>query len=99
VKVWANSVERDAWVEQWCAHCYQPDEARRRITGKGDGCPVLQRADRNATPPGEFTRRKNPQLGHTYKCSEHRPRPDLADPKHVAAHDNTAPLFNLEGLQ
>jgi putative SOS response-associated peptidase YedK len=72
--VWANSIERDAWVERHCRVCFQPDEALRRITGDGPGCPHLARAEQNK-PPTPWTRRRNAVMGETYRCSEFQKRP------------------------
>jgi hypothetical protein len=72
--VWQNDIERDAWVERHCRICFQPDEALRRITGDGPGCPHLARAEQNKQPT-PWTRRRNAVMGETYRCSEFQKRP------------------------
>lgn len=94
---WRDSVERDAWVERNCRVCFQPDEARKRITGSGEGCPLLKQADRGELPAA-WERRRNPALGETYKCDQF-----LKQPQTVARNENRGfidlPLFDLEDFK
>jgi hypothetical protein len=71
--VWKSQVERDAFVESNCARCFQPDEAMKRITGDGPGCPHLARAEQNKLPT-PWTRRRNAVMGETYRCADFAPK-------------------------
>jgi putative SOS response-associated peptidase YedK len=91
--VWANSIERDAWVEKNCRVCFQPDEALKRITGDGPGCPHLERADKNRMPT-PWTRRRNAVMGETYRCSEFQKRPAVN--RRRTASEASAAMFDVE---
>lgn len=83
--VWHNQIERDAWVEKNCRVCFQPDEALKRVTGDGDGCPHLARGDAGKLPT-PWTRRRTAPMGETYRCEafmkkpavNRRPKTDVA---------------------
>lgn len=72
--VWLNNIERNAWVERYCRTCFQPDEARRRITGDGPGCPLLARSDEGKLPTA-WKFRRNAVFGETYHCGEYVAKP------------------------
>jgi hypothetical protein len=72
--VWLNNIERDAWVEKNCRVCFQPDEALKRITDAGPGCPHLARAEKNKMP-NAWTRRRNAVMGETYRCADFQKQP------------------------
>jgi len=90
--VWANSVERNAWVEKHCARCFQTDEAAKRVLGSGDGCPHLRRGDANRLPR-VWKKRRNTTMGDTYTCSEFRKEPPVN--RRATVPDQTPPLFDL----
>lgn len=91
--VWINKVERDAWVECHCAHCFQPDQALKRVTGKGDGCPLLASADNNRLPT-QWTRRRNAVMGDTYKCSEYLKQPPVN--RRAKSAEQPEPMIQVE---
>lgn len=92
--VWQNNIERDAWVEKHCRVCYQPDEALRRITGDGPGCPHLARAEQNKLPT-PWTRRRNAVMGETYRCSDFQKRPAV-NRRGTAVEDQ--PMLDVEPI-
>jgi hypothetical protein len=75
-QVWYNDIQRDAWVEKHCRVCFQPDEASKRITGDGPGCPHLARAEQGKLPT-PWTLRRNATWGDTYRCDEFTPKPPV----------------------
>lgn len=76
--IWRNDVERDAFMESHCRTCFQPDEARKRIQGTSDGCPHLIAAEKNKYKlPDPWERRRNAQLGDTFKCSAYQGKPPV----------------------
>lgn len=91
--VWANDIERDAWVEKNCRTCFQRDEAMKRITGDGPGCPHLLRAEQNKLPT-PWTRRRNAAYGDTYRCAEHAIKPPVT--RRGTVTEEIEPLFDLE---
>lgn len=74
--LWSNDIERDAWIETNCRKCYQVDEAKKRVLGQGDGCPLLARAA-TGRKPAQWTKRRNAAMGYTYKCDWYRRVPDV----------------------
>lgn len=74
--VWYNEIERNAFVETQCRRCFQSDEAAKRVTGRGPGCPHLARADDNKMPR-VWTRRRNAVMGETYKCADRLDKPPV----------------------
>lgn len=102
--VWANDVERDAFVESNCARCFQPDEAMKRITSReaagrsgdsdGDGCPHLARAEQNKLPT-PWTRRRNAVMGETYRCADFQKRPAVN--RRGTADATVEPMFCVLG--
>jgi hypothetical protein len=74
--VWHNDIERNAWVEKNCRVCFQRDEALKRITNTGPGCPHLARAGQNKLPT-PWTRRRNAVIGETYRCAELQKQPPV----------------------
>lgn len=74
--VWANPIEEAAWIETNCARCFQPDEATKRITGTGPGCPHLARAAQGRLPAA-WTRRRNAVMGDTYRCADQLKKPPV----------------------
>lgn len=74
--VWQNDIERDAWVEKNCRICFQPDEALKRITNNGPGCPHLARAEQNKLPT-PWTLRRNAVMGETYRCADFLKKPPV----------------------
>jgi putative SOS response-associated peptidase YedK len=90
--VWLNDVERDAWVERHCRVCFQPDEARKRITGDGPGCPHLARAERNKLPT-PWTRRRNAVMGETYRCADFAKQPPVN--RRQVSTEETPPLLEV----
>jgi hypothetical protein len=63
-------------VEKNCRVCFQADEARKRVTGTGTGCPHLARGDDNKMPK-PWTRRRNAVWGETYRCAEFLDQPPV----------------------
>jgi hypothetical protein len=90
--VWHNDVERDAWVERHCRVCFEPNEAMRRITGDGPGCPHLARADLNKLPT-PWTRRRNTVMGETYRCADFAPKPGVN--RRRVSTEETPPLLGV----
>lgn len=88
--VWRNDVERDAFIESNCARCFQPDEAMKRLTGDGPGCPHLARAAKNKMPAA-WTKRRNAVMGETYKCSAFTPKPPVN--RRAVSDEETPPMF------
>jgi hypothetical protein len=91
--VWANDIERDAWVEKNCRVCFQPDEALKRITGDGPGCPHLARAENNKMP-NAWTRRRNAVMGETYRCADFQKRPAVN--RRPTADVEIEPMLDVE---
>jgi hypothetical protein len=91
--VWLNDIERDAWVEKHCRICFQPDEAQRRITGNGPGCPHLARAEQNKLPT-PWKRRRNPIMGDTYSCAEFTKKPPVS--RRGTTAEETPPMLDVE---
>lgn len=91
--VWHNEIERNAWVEKNCRVCFQPDEAQRRITGEGPGCPHLARGDNNKMPQ-PWTRRRNAPMGETYRCEAFMKKPAVNRRKSTAVE--IEPMFDPE---
>jgi hypothetical protein len=90
--VWLNDIERDAWIEKHCRICFQPDEALRRITGDGPGCPHLARAEDNKLPSA-WTRRRNAVMGETYRCADFQKRPAVI--RRVKADVEIEPMLDV----
>jgi hypothetical protein len=90
--VWLNDIERDAWVEKHCRVCFEPNEAMKRITGDGPGCPHLARAEQNKLPT-PWTRRRNAVMGETYRCADFAPKPSV-NRRRVSAEE-TLPLLEV----
>lgn len=91
--IWANQIERDAWAEKWCRTCFQHDEAIKRITGEGPGCPHLARGDDNKMPT-PWTRRRNATYGDTYRCDEHAIKPPVS--RRGKTVEDIEPMFDIE---
>jgi len=72
--VWANPIEADAWRERWCRTCFQPDEALRRVTNSGTGCPHLLTAAVDKLPTA-WKKRRGAVMGETYVCSDYLKQP------------------------
>jgi putative SOS response-associated peptidase YedK len=89
--VWQHPVERDAWVEKNCRVCFQADEARKRVTGTGPGCPHLARGDENKMPK-PWTRRRNAVWGETYRCAEFLDQPPVN--RRTVSVEETPPMFD-----
>jgi hypothetical protein len=90
--VWKSQIERDAFVESNCARCFQPDEALKRITGDGPGCPHLARAERNKLPT-PWVRRRNAVMGETYRCADFAPKPPVN--RRQVSTEETPPLLEV----
>jgi hypothetical protein len=93
--VWLNDIERDAWIERNCRICFQPDEAIRRVTDSGPGCPHLARSLENKLPT-PWTRRRNAVMGETYRCSEFAPKPAVNRRGKVT--EEIEPLFPIDPI-
>lgn len=91
--VWLNDIERDAWVEKNCRVCFQGDEAMKRITGDGPGCPHLARAQ-DGKLPTPWTRRRNAVMGETYRCAEYAPKPAVN--RRGTVVEEIEPLFDTD---
>jgi len=91
--VWSNDIEAAAWMEKHCAHCYQEDEARKRVLGQGDGCPLLLRAAAGRLPT-QWTHRRNAVMGDTYRCDDFLPKPPVNRRK--KSTEQTDILFDVE---
>lgn len=89
--VWRSDVERDAWMEKHCRVCYRPEQARQRITGQGEGCPLLAKAERGRLP-GAWERRRNAAMGDTYRCTEFLDKPPVA--RRAVSREESLPLFD-----
>lgn len=76
MNVWYNAIERDAWIEKNCRTCFQVDEARKRVTGDGPGCPHLLRAEQNKLPT-PWKKRRNAVMGETYTCADYLKQPPV----------------------
>jgi len=93
VPVWTNPVEEAAFREKTCLRCYQPDEARKRITGQGDGCPLLATASTGRLPT-QWTPRRNAVMGDTYRCAARIDKPPSI--RHRTSSEQTEGLFEVE---
>jgi hypothetical protein len=91
--VWSNPIEAAAWQEKHCRVCFQADEARRRVTGQGDGCPIWIVGLANKLPT-QWTRRRNAVMGDTYRCAEFAKQPPVN--RRPVAPAEVQPLFDLE---
>lgn len=91
--VWANPIEAAAWQEKHCARCFQPDEARKRITGEGDGCPIWITGLTNKLPH-QWTRRRDAVMGDTYRCSAFLPKPPVS--RRASAPAEMEPMLEVE---
>lgn len=89
--VWRNDIERDAFVETNCRRCFQPDEAKKRVLDVGPGCPHLVRADAGKMPK-VWTRRRDEEIGRTFKCDDYLARPPVTRRRNAPA--DTAPMFD-----
>lgn len=87
----ANRHEEQAWRETWCRRCYQPEEATARITLSGAGCQLPIIAQHRV--PTQWTRRRNPIMGDTYKCSDFLDKP--AVDRRGVTEDQTESMFDL----
>lgn len=74
--VWSHPIEEAAWREKWCDHCFQPDEALKRIAKQGPGCPLLALSATGRLPT-QWTRRRSAVMGDTYRCSEYLKKPPV----------------------
>lgn len=96
--VWSHPVEEAAFREKNCRVCFQPDEAIKRTTGRGDGCPHLLRAAQNKLPT-PWTRRRNATMGDTYRCDDYAPKAPTKRRKTAAAEtipfDEADELFEI----
>jgi hypothetical protein len=93
--VWANAFEEQAFRGDTCRLCYQVDEAIKRTTGAGEGCPHLLRASQNKLPTAWTKRRGNEAvLGKTYRCSDKTAKPAVVRRKTSPA--DTVPMFEPE---
>lgn len=91
--VWYNDIQRDAFIEKNCARCFQPDEARKRVTGGGPGCPHLARAEQDKMPK-PWTRRRGAAWGDTYRCDDHLDKPPVNRRK--TAKVEIEPMLDVE---
>lgn len=91
--VWLNSIEKAAWQEKWCRTCLQPDQAMKRITGKGPECPLLIRAAQNKLPM-QWTRRRNATMGDTYRCDDYIKKPPVN--RRATTPTETEPMLDAE---
>lgn len=91
--VWLNDIERDAWAERNCRTCFQGDEAWKRMTGDGPGCPHLARAQ-DGKMPTPWTRRRNAVMGETYRCAEYAPKPAVN--RRGTVVEEIEPLFDTD---
>lgn len=93
--VWANDIERNAWVEKNCRVCFQPDEALARVTGgpKTHGCPHLLRSLINKMPQ-PWKRRRNAPIGETYKCEAFMAKPPVN--RRGVSTEETPPMLDVE---
>lgn len=91
-RLWLNDVERDAFIEETCGRCFQPDEALKRLTGEGPGCPHLVRAAENKKPKA-WTRRQGQHavIGKTYRCDDFMDKPAVN--RRGKAPADTPPMF------
>ena len=94
-RVWYNAVERDAFIERTCARCFQVDEAQKRLTGDGPGCPHLARAEQNKLPH-PWTRRRNAVMGDTYRCAEFAPKAPVN--RRPVVEDETPPMLEIDNI-
>jgi hypothetical protein len=90
--IWTHVVERDAFIEKNCSGCFQPAQARKRLTGLGDGCPHLIRADTMKSPSPAWTKRRNASFGDTYRCADQMLRPPSTQRRTAAA--DTGSMFD-----
>lgn len=89
--VWKNPIERAAWVEKNCDRCFEPNEARARLTDQ-HGCPHLMRSLANKLPT-PWTRRRNAPMGETYRCDAFIDKPATIRRKTTPA--DTLPLIDV----
>lgn len=89
--VWRNDIERAAFVESNCLRCFQPDEAAKRLTGNGPGCPHLARSMKNKMPAA-WTRRRNAVMGVTFRCADFTPKPPVN--RRAVSDEETPPMFD-----
>lgn len=85
-----SPLELEMFEMHTCIKCFQPDEARHRVTGAGPGCPLLRRARRGQLP-GKWKRRRFGPLGHTFTCEDFADRP--ASVKRTRAPAEDVPMF------
>ena len=91
--VWNNPIEEAAWRETNCRICFQPDEAAKRITGQGPGCPHLARATDGRLPKA-WTLRRNEIMGRKYHCADFIKEPPTNRRKTAPA--DTPPMLGIE---
>lgn len=94
-RLWLNDVERNAFLEETCGSCFQPDQALLRITGSGPGCPHLVRAAEGRKPKA-WTRRQGQHavIGKTYKCDDRVDKPPVN--RRGKAPADTVEMFGLD---
>lgn len=90
--VWRNAIERNAWVEKNCRTCFQPDEARARLTDQ-HGCPHLLRSLANKLPT-PWRKRRGAPIGETYHCDAYLDKPPSVRRKTTPA--DTMPMLEPE---
>jgi hypothetical protein len=74
--VFPDQFVEQRWRSHWCDRCYQPDEAERRVLGKGDGCPIFARASLGEVP-AEWKQGSASSAVMLYSCIEHLDRPPV----------------------
>lgn len=93
MSVWKSGVEEAAFRETHCRVCFQPDEALKRVTDDGPGCPHLLKAQVNKVAlPEPWTRKRNAPLGSTFKCDDFRKQPAVN--RRRIAPDETPSMFD-----
>lgn len=93
-RVWYNDIQRDAFIEKNCDHCFQPDQAKQRLVPTEPGCPHLIRAQDNKMPKA-WTVRRNASWGDTYRCEDFADKP-ASTQRRSAAADTDSMFGDLE---
>jgi hypothetical protein len=75
--VFPDQFAQRRWRSHWCDRCYQPDEAQRRLLGKGDGCPIFARTLQGEVPAEWKQGSAASASVMLYSCIEHFDRPPV----------------------
>ena len=90
-----NDTHRDVWQMRWCHTCFQPDEAARRLHGKGTVCPIWEKAIHTQRKPPQWDRMPRADtMDRTIRCNEYTDKPPL-NRRQVSQTTHDEPLLDV----